>query len=869
MLRDYRDGVWFVELATISPDDHRLVPSAIAETLGLKEAPGQAIVDTLKEYLRDKQMLLVLDNFEQLTPAAPQISSLLKAAPQLKVLVTSRIALRIYGEREYRVPPLSLPDRRLLQEQNSAREPGLSSSEQARQQAAQQLEQYTRCEAVRLFVDRCQAVKADFEITVDNAPDIASICTRLDGLPLAIELAAARIRLFTPQALLGRLSERMKILTGGARDLPGRQQTMRGALEWSYDLLSEEEKLLFRRLAVFNGGRTLEAIEAVTAHLPPPTSLSLDVLEGVQSLLDKSLLVEREGSNREPRYWMLETIQEYAWEKLRESGEAALLQKEHALYFMRLAEEAEPRLADKDQQEWLDRLEDEQDNIRSALGWASEPAQIGVEVDRDEVIEAPEVGLRIAGAIWRFWYMRGIYAEGRELLQRAISTWEAIGSAVQKGSLSTLTQGGMGSIGSCKARALHGEGALAYRQGNYSSARSLQEAALELAREVGDKQTAANSLNNLGNMAYEQGDYPAARALYEESLAIKREVGDKWGMGASLGNLGNVAADQGDYTAARALYEESLSLKRELGDKHGIEISLNNLGAMAADQGDYPAARSLYEESLPLARELGDKYGIATTLSNLGIVAADQEDYPAARSLYEESLAIKRELGDKYGIATTLSNLGNVAILQADYPAARAMCEESLALRRELGDKKGAAECLAGLGGVAVRVAPGSGHEGHVERVTRGAKLLGAAEGLLQAIGTMLDGGIRRSYERSVEQARALLGEALFTRAWDEGRAMSMEEAAEYALQPAADEPARSDEDLVERERQIDEQLHIKIDQDRKARQVEAIVGTDYFIELQARARSLLLARQERGRQTTGSSDFTYSPNMMQHDEGS
>jgi predicted ATPase/class 3 adenylate cyclase/Tfp pilus assembly protein PilF len=883
MLKDYEDGVWFVELATISPEDHRLVPSTIAETLGVREAPGQAVIDTLKDYLRDKQMLLVVDNFEQVIPAAPQVSSLLKAAPQLKVLVSSRIALRLYGEREYHVPPLSLPDRKLLQEHKASNHAGLSSSEkvvlrsahrtgETAQQAKAHLEQYTQCEAVRLFVDRCQAIKADFQITPDNAPDIARICARLDGLPLAIELAAARIRLFTPQALLGRLSERLKILTGGAKDLPARQQTLRGAIEWSYDLLSEEEKQLFRRLSVFNGGRTLEAIETVCNV---DGSLQIDVLEGVQSLLDKSLLVEREGHNREPRYWMLETIQEYAWDQLRKTGEreAAALRREHALYFMALAEEAEAHLTGKEQHEWLDRLEDEQDNIRTALAWAHELAQVsgqvggeigGVQLGSDaateEALEAGKVGLRIVGAIWRFWQVRGLYAEGRELLQRAISPWEAAGQRAFLGTLSTsikLTLEGLGDIRRSKARALHGEGTLAYRQGDYSSARSLQEAALELAREVGDKQTAANSLSILANVADDQGDYPAARALHEESLALKREIGDKRGIATTLSNLGNVAYEQGDYPAARAMYEESLSLRREIGDKWGMEASLGNLGNMAADQGEYAAARAIYEESLALGRELGDKRGIATTLSNLGIVAYEQGDYPAARALHEESLALKREIGDKRGIATILGNLGIEAADHGDYAAAHALYEECLAIQRELGDKRGVADCLAGLGGVVVRRAAMSatrGQEEHVGQVERGTKLLGAAEGLLQAIGAVLDPETHRSCERSAEQARGLVGEKIFNVAWDEGRAMSMDEAAEYALQSVADEPARAQsvqsdlfhEDQVERQRQVEEQLHINIDQDRKARQVEAITGTQYFIELQARASALLLERKER-----------------------
>ena len=849
MLEEQKDGVWFVELATLSPDEHKLVPSSIAETLRLREAPGQAVIETLKEYLKDKQMLLVLDNFEQVTQAASQVSSLLKAAPRLKVLVSSRIALRVYGERGYRVPPLSVPDRKRLQEHKrdshldrsfAGSGPAQQVGQQVTQEAARQVEQYTRYEAVRLFVERAQAVKADFVITAENAPDIASICARLDGLPLAIELAAARTRLFTPQALLGRLSDRLKILTGGARDLPARQQTMRGAIEWSYDLLSEEEKQLFRRLAIFNGGRTLEAIETVCGtwltvdssglrgddQLPttddgnhqPATRNShpyIDVLEGVQSLLDKSMLVEREGRVGETRYWMLETIHDYAREKLQESGEAEPLQREHALYFMRLAEDAEPHLTGKKQQEWLDRLEDDYDNIRAALEWANEQARAGETGEVSAIgnrekggveaaqavargpegtqLMAGEVGLRIGGAIWRFWLVRGLSTEGREQLERAISIPEASEAPLQGRLLGTLRASSTRS----RIKALNGAGVLAERQGDYSSARSLTEAALDLGREVGDKHSMAFSLNNLGNVAKEQGDYPAARALYEQSLALRRELGDKGGMSASLNNLGNIVKEQRDYPAARALYEQSLVLKRELGDKGGMSASLNNLGAVAKEQGDYPAARTLYEQSLALRRELGDKWGITLSLSNLGAVAQEQGDYQAARALYEESLVLKRELGDRKGIA----------------------------------------ECLVGLGGVAVGVG----------QVGRGAMLLGAVEGMLQGMSAVLDREDLLPYERSVQQARALLREEEFEQAWQDGRAMSVEAAIEYALQPSAREPARIDADefRVERYRQVEE-LHIEINQAKKAGQVEAITGTEYFKELQARARVMLIERKER-----------------------
>jgi tetratricopeptide (TPR) repeat protein len=416
---------------------------------------------------------------------------------------------------------------------------------------------------------------------------------------------------------------------------------------------------------------------------------------------------------------MLETIHEYAREKLQESGEAEALQREHALYFMRLAEEAEPQLTGKEQQKWLDKLEDEYDNLRAALAWAGEQAHKGSQVSNQASRqEAAEVGLRTGGAIWRFWYVRSLFTEGREQLERALSVPEEVLQACSPGS---------------RAKALHGAGILAERQGDYSSARSLLEGALALGREAGDKQSMSLSLITLGNVAYEQGDYTGARTLYEESLTLKRELGDKLGIAYALNNLGNVAGEQGDYTAARALHEESLTLKREFRDKWGIASSLYNLGNVTFEQGDYTAAHALLEESLALGRELGDKQTIAYALNSLGNVAQEQGDYTAARALHEESLA----------------------------------------LRREIGDKKGITSCLAALGGVAVGVG----------QVDKGAKVLGAVEGLLESISAVLDSEDRLPNERAVASARSQLSEEAFERAWQEGRGMSMEQAIAYALE--------------------------------------------------------------------------------------
>ncbi len=874
MLEEHKDGVWFVELATLSRDEHKLVPSSIAETLGVREVRGQAVIETLKDYLKDKQMLLVLDNFEQVTSAASQVSSLLKAALHLKVLVSSRIALKVYGEREYRVPPLSMPDPKLLlknkQEHKGERhlDPSFAGSG-PNEQTARHVEQYTRYEAVRLFVDRCQAVKADFEITTDNAPDVASICARLDGLPLAIELAAARIRMFTPQALLGRLSDRLKILTGGAKDLPARQQTMRGAIEWSYDLLSEEEKLLFRRMAIFNGGRTLEAIEIVCqlrisdfgmridspSHNPQSpihNPQSYDVVDIVQSLLDKSLLVEREGSDGEIRYWMLETIHEYAREKLQESGEEEVLGRAHALYFMKLAEEAEPGLIGDNQAHWLNRLEDEHDNLRAALRWAHTgevdergDGEEGGDTQEAGATDRAEIGLRIAGAISQFWLTRGYFSEGREQLDGLLSSSTSLPPFSRPGrdTLPTARY-------SRRAKAHNVAGMLAHRQGEYAAARTALEQGLALAREIGDKPSMARSLNILGNLADGQGDYQTARSLYEQSLALFRELGDRSGIANALGNLGNVAVSQADYATARPLYEQSLVLDRELGNKRGVAISLLNLGDLAYAQGDYAAAGSLYEQGLTHFREIDDKLGTAISLNDLGSVADGRGDYQTARALYDESLVIFQELGDKRGIAATFNASGAAACTQGDYAAAGSLYEQGLTHFKEMEDKRGIAVSLMGLGAIAVMLGAAGGTEGtnRVEAAQRGTRLLGASEDLLESIGAVLEAVDRVLYEKGVASARLQLGDPPFEKTRHEGQAMSMEAAIEYALQPIVYEPSltRVHEVQAERPRRVDE-LHIAINQAKKAQQVEAIVGTEYFIELQAKARALLVARQERG----------------------
>ncbi len=679
--KEFQDGIFFVNLAPIS--DSALVLSEISQTIGAVESGTRSLLDTVQEFLKDKRLLLVLDNFEQVLEAAPQVAELLKSALRLKVLVTSREHLQVRGERNYPVPPLHMPDIQQLVGSKFNAIP---------------LERLSQYEAIRLFSERAVAVKPDFSLTEENAQRVAEICYRLDGLPLAIELAAARISLFSPQAMLPRLESRLKLLTGGARDVTARQQTLRGAIDWSYGLLDQGEQQLFRRLAVFQGGRTLQATEAVCNA---QADLGVDVLDGVGSLVEKNLLQQRAGSDGEPRFLMLETIHEYAREKLQESGEESAIEWEHALYFMKLAEEAEPHLTRADQQEWLGRVEDEYDNFRAALSWLDRRTQ-EIAGESEASSEASEVRLRMAGALWRFWFTRGLHIEGMDRLKRALAT----------PSISNMAD-------------VQGAG-----KGDHSL-------------NIPSKHSRLKALNGAARLAGRQGDLLSARSLLEAALALAREVGDKHGMSSSLNDLGNVAYEQGDNTTARAFFEESLVLKREIGNKHGIAVSLNNIGNVAYDQGDYSSARTLYEECLALLRLDGDTSSVAYVLNNLANVAHQQGDNTGARSIHKESLALSLEVGDKRAIATSFAGIG-----------------------------------CATLGESMV--------EG--ERAERAVRLFGASEAQLQAIDAVLDRSDRVPFERSVKQARTLLGEETFEKILQEGRTMSMDEAIAYALKGASDD---------------------------------------------------------------------------------
>ncbi len=634
LVERFPGGIYFVPLSSLN--DPGLIASVIVQTLGIRETGEQTPLEILKRNLQESlraPTLLVLDNFEHLVQAAPTVAELLAMGPQLKILVTSRSALHLYGEHEFPVPPLALPDARSMPS----------------------LEVLAKIPAIALFVQRAVAAKPDFELNRENAVAVSEVCARLDGLPLAIELAAARVKVLSPSAMRTRLESRLHLLTGGARDLPQRQQTLRATIDWSYDLLSPAEQKLFRRLSVFVGGCSLEGVEAVC---DTKGDLDLDLLDGTSSMVDKSLLQQVEQPNGESRFVMLETIREYAREKLEASQEEAQTKRAHAAYCLVLAEEETTEQSGAD---WLERFTLEHDNFRAALEWLTKTGDA-------------EWGLRLGAALFRYWETREHLAEGRDRLGKLLKLEGAL----------TPTK--------VRARALFAAGVLASEQGNYATADALVGESLDIARQLGDKQGVAVSLNALAVLARDRGDARAAHSLFEESLAVWRELGDEQAVARSLSNLANIVALEGDSARARALYAECLAIFRGLGDRTGVAWSLNHQGDVARDQGDSAGARTSYEQGLAIFRELGDRWGIAGTLADLGNLAREQRDSSTAHSLYRESLKLFQELEHKRGIARLLECFASSAAAQLQAERSLKLAGAAAALRQNIGAPLTAAE---------------------------------------------------------------------------------------------------------------------------------------------------------------------------------
>jgi predicted ATPase/DNA-binding CsgD family transcriptional regulator len=712
LMHDFADGVHFISLAPLS--DPVLVMPTIAHSMGLLESGSQSVLDLLRTSLHDKHQLLLLDNFEHVIQASTLLAELLEACPAIKLLVTSREVLRLRGEHQFAVLPLALPDPKRLPDDRSL----------------------VHVPAVDLFLQRAQAVRADFHVTADNARAIAQICLRLDGLPLAIELAAARAKLLAPQALLARLDRRLPVLTAGARDLPLRQRTLRNTLAWSYSLLTQEEQHLFQRISVFAGGATLEAVEAVYEALGDEPGR---VFDGVASLLDKSLLQKPAQGDEEARLLLLETIREYGLERLASGGEAHATRAAHAAYYLALAEQAEPQLDGQEQIGWVERLEREHDNLRAALTFLVEQGSAG---------QSKELALRLAAALWRFWLVHGHVSEGRHWLERALEGSEKVGSAR-------------------RAKALMGAAVLATAQDDFSQAEARCGEGLALYRELGERRGSALCLAMLGYMAMMRSTYAQARTRLEESLQQALEAGDTGVRVFALQILADVLLHQGEYQRAQALLEESLLLSRERGDVQNHADSLNLLGRALLSQGELARAQAELLESLAISRNVGYKRALGLSSYFLGVVTWLQGDMARARSFLEESLAFLKEAGERGLTAPVYLSQGLIALGQGDAAAARARLEESLQISLELDYKWDIAQGLEG--GAAVVAAQGE--------PVRAVWCLSAAQTLRETIGTPLPSFFQALHEFTLASVRTQLGEQVFAAAWAEGRSMTPEQA--------------------------------------------------------------------------------------------
>jgi len=583
VLLDFADGVFFVPLAPIS--DPALVVPTIADALGVQEAGGRPVAELLLRHLEGKEVLLILDNFEQVLAAAPLVSDLLSATPGLRALVTSQAVLHLGGEQEYPVAPLALPDLR-------------------------NLEVLTSFDSVALFIARAQSVNLGFALTTENAAAVAEICARLDGLPLAIELAAARSKLFAPDALLKRLESRLTVLRGGGADLPMRQQTLRDAIAWSYELLASAERALHRRLGVFVGGFSLAAAEEVAGAMDDD---GIDTLEGVAALADRSLLKLASTSGGEPRFFMLETIREFALEELASSGEREDAKRRHAQLFLALAEQAEPHLTGEGQAGWLDRLVLEHDNLRAALRWAVDSGQA-------------DLARRLSGAAWRFWHFRGHLSEGRAWLAEAVIT---------PGDASPPST----------AKALEGLGGLAYWQRDYASATDAYRQALEICRAEGDDERTANALYNLAFATAATWDTARARLIMDEGLTLFEQAGSVRGVAYARLLLAGADVQEGKWASGRSLLEAAMAGFRDLGDQWGLANSLGLLGRVARAEGRADEAQASYREELERFHSAGDIPGSAMALGSLAALLAEQGDGERAALLGGAAAALEDEVG--------------------------------------------------------------------------------------------------------------------------------------------------------------------------------------------------------------------------------
>ncbi|HEX2916082.1 MAG TPA: tetratricopeptide repeat protein [Chloroflexia bacterium] len=718
---DFQHGVCFVGLGSVT--DPRLIVPTIASALDLRELTNNPLKQ-LQAYLRDKQLLLVLDNFEQIVEGATQISELLTRAPGLKVLVTSREPLRIYGERQFGVPALDLPDLDHLPQ-------------------GQRLHQY---ESVRLFVERAQAVRPDFTLTVQNERAVARICQLLEGLPLAIELAAAWVKVLPPRALLERLSQphKLAVLVGGAANWPARHQTLRNTLEWSYQLLPPSQQELFTSLAVFRNGFTLGAVHQVCpeeSYPESPFSLIDQTLEKLVALLEKNLLKQEwaepdaQATSSLPRFTMLETVREYGLERLKQSAQVADLHRRHAVYYTQLTEKAATNLVGTTPQVDASHLEQELDNLRAALDWCRESGEMAL-------------NFRLLSNVWRFWRFWGLISEGRGYLESALARIVPAELTINSTSKDFWWL-------SSYAEALYGAGILAVRQSDYPKASDHLQQGLALAKQSEDEMATAKFLCALGELNRRQALFEAASSYYEQSLELYQKIGDKSGIGVVYHNLGALANLQNNHSLARHYCEEALSIWEKQNNKLGLTGTYNVLADVALAEGSYRDARLFSERSLALKQELGDKTGKSRLYLILGYECLAERAYREAGELFWNSLELLRMVDDKADLARCLSGLGFLLLAQNDYTQARTFFVESLRLKQK--------ECRPGnLIGLATLLK----EQGEA---VQSIQLCGTIQKLVETEKSPLIDFFRSEYEHTLSSLRATYDPEDFESAWQEG----------------------------------------------------------------------------------------------------
>jgi predicted ATPase/transcriptional regulator with XRE-family HTH domain len=712
----FSGGIWFIDFAPLT--NPTLVLQSLLTTLGLSEQVGRSTLDIVSDFLQPKRALLIFDNCEHLIDACAHLAeTLLRSCPTLHILATSREALSAAGERRYLVPTLTSPD-----------------------PAEADLDTLPKYEAVRLFVERAQTALPGFRLTADNTLAIAQVCHQLDGIPLALELAAARVKALRVEQIAARLEDRFRLLISGARTALPRHQTLHALIDWSYNLLSEDERLVLQRLSVFAGGCTLEAAEAVCVGVEADNVLDLMI-----QLVNKSLLISEREQGQEARYRMLETIHQYARRRLIEAGEGERIRSRHFEFFLQRAEQIEPHVRGPQLPAYLNQLETEHDNLRAALEWSLSQAERG------------EDSLRLASALFSFWDQRGYLGEGRTWLAR------------------TLTSPAAPSAGAARAKALYGAGCLAYAEGDFTSARTLLEISVALWRALGSAGLIglAHTLSSLGQVVRGFGDPVTARALGSEAIAIFREQRERWGLAWALSYLGMTLRDLEDFSLARSFVEESVVLWQDLGNQSGLAFAIRIRGNIALRQGDYELAQRAFAETLAINRKLSDKVALARALLELGQATLCLDDRIRAKTCFQESFEMFRQIGHKSWQVTCLYYFGLLAQSEGDNQQARIFLEESLVLSHRLGPIWLRANALMGLSGVAAA-------EGQARRA---ARLLGAADTQLELGASYWDAAESRYIERAVASAVAQLGEDAFAEAYAEGRAMTFEQAAAHALE--------------------------------------------------------------------------------------